>query len=311
MKAAQIATYGDSSVIKVVDINRPAVSEGTVLVEVHASSLNPFDTTVREGHVKAMMPPLPVTLGGDIAGIVLEVGAGVTTISPGDYVYGQAAAIAGNSGAIAEYAVTKAGQVATMPTNLDFKAAASLPLVGVSAWQALNEHINLQPGQKIFIHGGAGGIGTVAIQIAKSIGAYVITTATGDGLQLVEQLGADELIDYKQQDFTDALHDLDAVFDTVGGDDFSKSLAVLRQGGIAVSMIAQPDTDTATVLGVTALMQQTTVTTEKLAALRDLVEGGRVTPQIGRVFALDDIQAAFTSREAGSINGKVVIEIAS
>jgi len=156
-----------------------------------------------------------------------------------------------------------------------------------------------------------GGIGTVAIQIAKSIGAYVITTATGDGLQLVEQLGADELIDYKQQDFTDALHDLDAVFDTVGGDDFSKSLAVLRQGGIAVSMIAQPDTDTATELGVTALMQQTTVTTEKLAALRDLVEGGRVTPQIGRVFALDDIQAAFTSREAGSINGKVVIEIAS
>ena len=311
MKAAQIATYGDSSVIKVVDINRPTVSEGTVLVEVHASSLNPFDTTVREGHVKAMMPPLPVTLGGDIAGIVLEVGAGVTTISPGDYVYGQAAAIAGNSGAIAEYAVTKAGQVATMPTNLDFKAAASLPLVGVSAWQALNEHINLQPGQKIFIHGGAGGIGTVAIQIAKSIGAYVITTATGDGLQLVEQLGADELIDYKQQDFTDALHDLDAVFDTVGGDDFSKSLAVLRQGGIAVSMIAQPDTDTATELGVTALMQQTTVTTEKLAALRDLVEGGRVTPQIGRVFALDDIQAAFTSREAGSINGKVVIEIAS
>mgnify|MGYP000925297353 FL=1 len=311
MKAAQIATYGDSSVIKVVDINRPTVSEGTVLVEVHASSLNPFDTTVREGHVKAMMPPLPVTLGGDIAGIVLEVGAGVTTISPGDYVYGQAAAIAGNSGAIAEYAVTKAGQVATMPTNLDFKAAASLPLVGVSAWQALNEHINLQPGQKIFIHGGAGGIGTVAIQIAKSIGAYVITTATGDGLQLVEQLGADELIDYKQQDFTDALHDLDAVFDTVGGDDFSKSLAVLRQGGIAVSMIAQPDTDTATVLGVTALMQQTTVTTEKLAALRDLVEGGRVTPQIGRVFALDDIQAAFTSRETESINGKVVIEIAS
>ena len=311
MKAAQIATYGDSSVIKVVDINRPAVSEGTVLVEVHASSLNPFDTVVREGHVKAMMPPLPVTLGGDIAGIVLEVGAGVTTISPGDNVYGQAAAIAGNSGAFAEYAVTKASQIATMPTNLDFKAAASLPLVGVSAWQALNEHINLQPGQKIFIHGGAGGIGTVAIQIAKSIGAYVITTATGDGLQLVEQLGADELIDYKQQDFTDALHDLDAVFDTVGGDDFSKSLAVLRQGGIAVSMIAQPDTDTATELGVTALMQQTTVTTEKLAALRDLVEGGRVTPQIGRVFALDDIQAAFTSREAGSINGKVVIEIAS
>ncbi|HAC56491.1 TPA: NADPH:quinone reductase [Candidatus Saccharibacteria bacterium] len=311
MKAAQIATYGDSSVIKVVDINRPTVSEGTVLVEVHASSLNPFDTTVREGHVKAMMPPLPVTLGGDIAGIVLEVGAGVTTISPGDNVYGQAAAIAGNSGAFAEYAVTKASQIATMPTNLDFKAAASLPLVGVSAWQALNEHINLQPGQKIFIHGGAGGIGTVAIQIAKSIGAYVITTATGDGLQLVEQLGADELIDYKQQDFTDALHDLDAVFDTVGGDDFSKSLAVLRQGGIAVSMIAQPDTDTATELGVTALMQQTTVTTEKLAALRDLVEGGRVTPQIGRVFALDDIQAAFTSREAGSINGKVVIEIAS
>ena len=310
MKAAQISEYGDPSVVKVVEVDKPSPKEGQVLVEIHASSLNPFDTTVRSGKVKDSIPlQLPVTLGGDIAGVVVELGKAVSGLGVGDKVYGQAAVVAGNSGAFAEYAVTKAGQIAKAPNNLDFKEAASLPLVGVSALQALTEHIKLESGQKIFIHGGAGGIGTIAIQIAKSIGAYVATTATGEGIDLVKKLGADEVIDYKSQDFTEVLHDYHAVFDTVGGDDFNKSLGILKKSGVADSMIAKPDETKVTELGVTAMMQSTRVTTAILNTLRELIEAGKVTPQVGRVFTLDQIQEAFTARESGSVNGKVVIEI--
>lgn len=310
MKAAQINEYGDASVITINEINTPVAGEGQVLVEVHAASLNPFDTIVRAGYMKDMIPlELPVTLGGDIAGTVTKVDAGVTNVKVGDKVYGQANVVAGNSGAFAEYAATAAGQIARLPKGLDFEQAASLPLVGVSALQALKEHINLQAGQKIFIHGGAGGIGAVAIQIAKNIGAYVATTATGDAIQYVKQLGADEVVDYKSQDFAATLEDFDAVFDTVGGDDFNKSLTVLKRGGVAVSMIAQADEARAAELGLTALYQSTQVTTTALDELRALVDAGVVKPSIGEVFRLTEIRQAFEARESGKVRGKVVIAI--
>jgi alcohol dehydrogenase len=312
MKAAQINSYGDASVIQINEIEKPTVSEGKVLVEVYATSLNPFDTSVRAGYLKEMIPlQLPVTLGGDIAGVVSEVGVGVTNVSVGDKIYGQANIVAGNSGAFAEFAATSAGQVAKMPDNLDFQQAASLPLVGVSALQALKKHIGLQAGQKIFIHGGAGGIGTMAIQIAKHIGAYVVTTATGEGARLVKELGADEVIDYKEQDFMEVLHDLDAVFDTVGGDDFTRSFGVLKRGGIAVSMIAAVDEAKATEYGVVAVRQSTQVTSEQLDQLRTLVESGAVVPQIDKIFPLTHIVQAFESKENGTVNGKIVIQIRS
>lgn len=310
MIAAQISKYGDPSVVTINEIEKPVPRAGQVLVEVHAASLNPFDTTVRSGGVQDSMPlDLPVTLGGDISGVVVELGDDVSDVSIGDKVWGQAAVVAGNSGAFAEFATTKRDQLALAPNNLDFVQAASLPLVGVSALQALTTHIQLEQGQKIFIHGGAGGIGTIAIQIAKNIGAYIATTATGEHIAEVKQLGADEVIDYKTQDFAAILHDYDAVFDTVGGDDFSKSLGILKPGGIAVSMIAQADKATAQNLGVTALTQSTHVTTEMLDKLRELVENDTVMPQVGKVFNLNDIQAAFTARETGSVGGKVVLEI--
>lgn len=309
MKAAQITDYGEVSNIEVIAVDKPTVSEGKVLVAVHAASLNPFDSSVLAGYVKDMMPPLPITLGGDIAGVVVEVGAGVDDLAVGDRVFGQAAAIAGNSGAFAEYAATKASQLAIAPKNLDFNDSASLPLVGVSALQGLVDHINLQAGQKLFIHGGAGAIGSVAIQIAKNIGAYVATTASGDGTALAKKLGADEVIDYKSQDFTEILHDYDAVFDTVGGDDLNKTLAVLKRGGIAVSMKGKADEAKAEELGVTTIGESTHVTTEVLNALRVLVEAGKVVPGVGKVFPLDDVQAAFTTRQTGAVKGKVVLEI--
>jgi NADPH:quinone reductase-like Zn-dependent oxidoreductase len=310
MKAAQINEYGDPSVVTIADIEQPHPTEGKVGIEVHAASINPFDTVVRAGYMKEMIPlQLPVTVGGDLAGVVVEVGDDTTGFAVGDSVYGQANVVAGNSGAFAEYAVTSAKQIAKMPNNVDFKQAAALPLVGVSALQALNKHLALQPGQKLFIHGGAGGIGTVAIQIAKHIGAYVVTTATGEGVEYVKQLGADEVIDYKLQNFADVLHDFDAVFDTVGGEDFNKSFAILKSGGTAVTMIAEPDEAKANELGITAIRQSTHATTKALDELRELVESGIVTPHIDKVFPLDQVKEAFEARETGTIRGKVVLEV--
>lgn len=310
MKAAQMNAYGDASVITINEVDKPAVGPGKVLVEVYAASLNPFDSKLRAGVFKDVIPlQLPATLGGDIAGVVAEVGEGVDALAEGDRVFGQASAVAGNGGAIAEYAATSASQIAKAPANLDFQQAAALPLVGVSALQALTQHIKLQGGQKLFVHGGAGGIGLVALQIAKRMGAYVATTATGEGMNLVKQFGADEVIDYKTEDFVTQLHNFDAVFDTVGGDDFNESLQVLRRGGIAVSMVTEAEETKAEQLGVTAIYQSTKVTTEKLDRLRDLVEQGAVTPYIGKVFPLDQTREAFEAREAGTVNGKVVISV--
>lgn len=310
MKAARINQYGGINEVKVQEIDTPSAAAGQVLVEVHASSLNPFDTTIRKGYMKdAIDLELPVTLGGDIAGTVLEIGDDVTGFAVGDTVYGQANVVAGNSGAFAEFAATKADSVAAMPNNLDFLQSASLPLAAGSALQAITRHINLESGQKVFIHGGSGGIGSIAIQIAKHIGAYVATTATGEQIETVKELGADEVIDYASQDFAEVLSDYDAVFDTVGKDDFVRTFGILKNDGIAVSMIAQPDEAKANELGITAMMQQSHVTTELLDELRELVESGVVKPVVDQVFSLEDIQAAFTAKETGTVRGKVVLQI--
>jgi NADPH:quinone reductase-like Zn-dependent oxidoreductase len=312
MKAAQISEYGDPSVVKVVEIDRPVVKDGQVLLEVHAASLNPFDSAVRSGKHRQSIPlELPVTLGGDVAGEIVEVGNGVEGFSVGDKVFGQAAVVAGNSGAFAQYAATKAVQIAQAPANLNFNEAASLSLVGVSALQALMKHINLQPGQKIFITGGAGGIGRTAIQLAKHLGAYVAATASGEGMAAAKALGADEVIDYKTQDFTEMLSGYDAAFDTVGGEESAKALDIVKRGGIVVSMVGQPDETKAAELDVTAIGQQTRVNTEILNQLRELIEAGAIKPQIGKVFSLNEAQDAFVARDTGSVDGKVVLEIKS
>lgn len=310
MKAAQIHEYGDASVVQVGNVEKPVPKQGQVVVEVHAASLNPFDTKLRSGVMQQIIPlHFPATLGGDIAGIVTEVGADVTSIAVGDHVYGQAAAVAGNSGAFAEFASTAADQIAGMPTGLTFQEAAALPLVGVSAWQALTQHIKLEPGQKILITGGAGGIGSIAIQIAKHLGAHVTATATGEGIELVRMLGADKALDYKSQALAEIAQDFDTVFDTVGGEGLHELLDRLKPGGVAVTMVGQFDEAYAQQRNVTAIYQMTRVTSSALTSLRKLVEAGVVTPRIGKVFALDAIQEAFAARESGHGHGKVVLAI--
>lgn len=306
MKAARINEYGSVEVVEIQEVDKPTAGAGQVLVAVKASSINPFDRMMREGFLKDMLT-LPFTLGGDIAGVVESVGEGVTHVAAGDEVYGQANVIAGNSGAFAEFAATKAEQVAKKPDSLDFPGAAAVVLTGVSAWQALTQHMQLKSGQKILIHGGAGGIGTIAIQIAKHLGAYVATTATGDGLDYVKQLGADQVIDYQNEKFEDLVSDFDAVYDTVAGETYDRSFAVLKEGGIIVSMNAQPNEALAEQHKVTALLQSTKVTTDSLNELTKLIDEKVVTVHVDQTFALDNVQAAFKAWESGAVKGKVVL----
>lgn len=310
MKAAQINKFGDSSVVEIKEIGKPPVAEGQVQIEVHASSINPVDIAIRSGMLQQMMPiNFPATLGGDVAGEVSEVGDGVKDFAVGDKVYGQANVFMGNSGAFAEFAVTDAGQLAKIPGNLDFKQAASLPLVGVSALQALTDHLGVTSGQKILITGGGGGIGSIAIQIAKHLGANVTTTASGEGAMLAKQLGADTVVDYKQQKLSDLSADFDAVFDTVGDAVFNDTLRLIKSGGKAVSMIAQADQNLVKEQNITATMQITQVNTEKLSKLAQLVENGIVKPQVSKVFSLDEIVGAFQAKESNTVPGKIVIAI--
>jgi alcohol dehydrogenase len=312
MKAAQISEYGHVEVVKIVDVEKPQAEAGQLVVEVHASSINPFDTKIREGYMKDMIPlTLPVTLGGDIAGVVSELGEGVDHFAVGDKVYGAANVVAGNSGAFAEFAATKASQVGKMPTSIGFNEAAAITLTGLSALQAIEEHIQLKPGQKILIHGGSGGIGSISIQLAKNIGAYVATTASGDGVEFVKSLGADEVIDYKTQDFAELLSGYDAVFDTVGGETYEKSFKVLKKGGLIVSMaVFQPNAELMEEYGVTALSQSTHTTTEVLEKLTKLIDEGVITIHVDKTFKLDEIQQAFEALESGQVKGKIAVSIA-
>ncbi len=311
MKAAQYNSYGGPEVIVVSpDTPRPLAQKGQVLVQVHAASLNPFDYKIRRGYMKDMIPlSLPVTLGGDLAGVIVEVGEEVSNFALGDEIFGSAIVVGGGSGSLAEFAAAKAGSIAKKPHTVDFQQAAALPLVGVSVIQALVDHARLSKGQKILIHGGSGGIGSVAIQLAKHMGAYVITTASSSHMDFVKNLGADEVIDYTSQDFSTMLKDLDVVYDTVGSETYTKSFAVLKKGGIIVTMVAKADSGLDKQHEVTTISQQTHVTTEKLSMLAELVDSGVIKVQIEKVFPLDEAREAYEYLETKHAKGKIVIAI--
>lgn len=311
MKAVQINAYGGVEVLEINDdASKPTVGEGQVLVEISAASINPFDRIVLEGHVKDFIPLVfPTIIGGDMAGTVVEVGPNVTDYVVGDEIYGQAAPWAGGSGAFAQFATAATGKIAKKPTNIDFIKAASLPLVGESALQALETHIKLQSGQKILIHGAAGGIGSIAVQIAKALGAYVATTVSTKDLDFAKKLGADEVIDYKTQEFEKLLKDYDAVFDTAGGETTNKSFSIVKKGGVVVWMSGKPDLELAKKYQIEAIGQNTDGNSEKLNRLCELVESGKVKPQVDKVYKMEEVGEAFTHLEKEHPRGKVVLEI--
>lgn len=311
MKAVQINKYGGIDVLEINEnIEKPTPVAGQVLVEVYAANINPVDWKIREGYLNDYTPlQFPATMGGDFAGVVLEIGQGVTDFKIGDEVFGSALKLNGGSGAYAEFATVRIKNIAAKPKNINFQEAAALPLVGSSAIQALEDTIKLSANQKILIHGGTGGIGHIAIQVAKAHGAYVATTVSPEDIDFVKNLGADEVIDYKTQDFSNLLKDYDAVFDTVGGETTNKSFLVLKRNGILVSMAGQPDKTLAEKYGVIAIGQSTQTNDVHLNRLTELVEEGKIKVNIDKIFPLEAIKEAFTYQEKTHPRGKVVIKI--
>lgn len=311
MKTAQISKYGHSEVVGIKqDSNKPAVSANKVLVKVYAAGINPVDWKMREGYLQKISPlQFPATLGGDFSGIIVEVGENVTSFKKGDEVYGQASVLNGGSGTFAEFALANAKSIALKPRHIGHVEAAALPLVGVSAWQALANTINLSPGQKILIHGGTGGIGSIAIQLAKYFGAYVAATVNGENQRFAKELGADEIIDYKNEPFENLIHNFDAVLDTVGGDTYKKSFEVLKKGGILVSMLEQPNAELARQYDVDASFQLTQVTTERLTKLAELIDKHLIKMHIDETFPLDQAGEALAYLQQRHPLGKVVLEV--
>lgn len=313
MKAAQINTYGGG---EVVEINRnapePIIAPGKVLVEVYAAGVNPVDWKIREGYLKERAPlQFPATLGGDFSGVVKEVTEGVSEFKKGEEVYGQAGLVNGGSGSFAEIALADMQKIARKPKQASHVEAGALPLAGVSAWQGVVEHINLQKGQKILIHGGAGGIGSFAVQIAKHLGAYVATTVNADDIAYAKELGADEAIDYQSQRFEDSAREYDAVFDDSGsgGDTYERSFQVVKKGGIIVSMTEQPRDDLAEQYGVRTMRQSTEVSNERLTKLAELVDQGVLKVYIDKTFSLGEAAEALTYLQTKHSRGKVVLGI--
>jgi len=248
-------------------------------------------------------------LGMDFSGVIKQLGESVLDLEQGDEVYGQAGVIGGGSGAFAELALADADKIAHKPKTLSHKEAAGLPLTGVSAWQALVETIGLTKGQKILIHGGAGGIGSIAIQLAKKLGAYVATTVSSGDRQFVQELGADEVVDYKTQPFEDMLHDYDAVLDTVGGATYTKSFKVIRKAGVILSMLEQPNSELMGRFGVNAISQATRVNRERLMKLAQWVDQNDIRVHVEKAFPLDEAGRALDYQRDAHPKGKVVLVI--
>jgi alcohol dehydrogenase len=310
MKAVKVHEAGGPNVLKLEDTPIPFPGSGEVLVEVHAASLNAIDAKLlRADSSYQHTANSAVTPGFDLAGSVVELGENVKHINIGDNVYGQAAVIRKGTGAFAEYAVAHEDCIARMPDNISFTDAAAIPLSACSAYQALVEHIKLKAGDKILIHGGSGGIGTFAIQLAKHLGAYVASTATDKGLNYVKQQGADCTIDYENEKFENVVKDFDAVLDTVGGDTYMRSFEAVKKGGIIVSMVSRPDEFLMKKYNIRAALETTKVDSKKLGKITDLIKCGALHVNISNVYPLQQTRQAFEAKEKERILGKIAIEV--
>ena len=332
MKALTFKRYGKSPEIGFAEVPRPTLKADELLVQVHAASVNPIDNMIPTGLFKAVLRfQLPATLGSDLAGVVAEVGSRVTRFKLGDAVF--ANIFDQGTGSIAEFAVVPESAAALKPANLDFVQAASIPMVGLTSWQALKERIKLRAGQKVFIPAGSGGIGTFAIQLAKHLGAKVGTTTSTGNVELVSRLGADEVVDYKKQDFEKLLRGYDAVLGTVRGDAIEKSIGILKAGGAVVSLVGPLDVAFARarrlnfiLTCVFALMGRKIMRLAKrrdvaysflfarpdgdqLAQIGKLLEAQRIRPVIDKVFPFEQAKEALDYLALGRAKGKVVVRI--
>jgi NADPH:quinone reductase-like Zn-dependent oxidoreductase len=328
MKAFVVTHYGPDG-LKAADLPAPTVGPRDVLVDVRAASINPLDKMVRNGEFKQLIPyPRPFVLGHDLSGVVTAVGADVRGFTVGDEVYARPRDR--RIGAFAESIAIDVDDVAPKPTSLSFAEAAALPLVALAAWQALVEVAHVQPGQKVLVQAGAGGLGSTVIQVAKHLGAYVATTAGTKDVDKVRALGADEVVDYTQADFADVLSGYDVVLDSLGAASLEKSMTVLKPGGLAISVVGPPDPAFAVQLGKPLLKPVMAALSRKvrrrakqlgvryafffmhadgaqLAALAKLYDDGTLRPVLDRTFDFDQTLEAMAYVEQGKANGKIVV----
>lgn len=333
MKAFFIDGYGKSTG-RIGQLPDPQIRPDQVLVRVQAASVNLLDSKIRKGEFKLILPyRFPLVLGNDLAGVVIAAGSDVRQFKPGDEVYARPPQEA--IGSFAERVAVSQDALALKPVNLDMEQAASIPLVALTAWQVLVEAARLKKGQRVLIHAGSGGVGSIAIQLARHLGAYVATTTSTRNMQWVKALGADVVIDYTQQDFETVLHDYDVVLNSLGADILEKSLKVLKPGGQLISISGPPTPEFARAQGLSWGLQQVMrllsygirrkaarkgvsysfvfmrSNGEQLSEISRLIESGVIKPVIDRVFAFDSTAEALSYVEAGRAKGKVVIRVAS
>lgn len=332
MKAFIVDRYAKNAPLLLGEVPEPEVGENDVLVQIHAASLNLLDSKIRDGEFKLILPYRPPFVAGhDVAGTVIRVGSKVRQFKPGDEVYARPRD--GRIGAFAEYIAINDADVALKPKNLSMEEAASIPLVGLTAWQALVERAKLKKGQKVFIQAGSGGVGTLAIQLAKHLGATVATTTSASNMDMVRDLGADVIIDYKKDDFEEVLSGFDVVLNSQDNKTLEKSLRVLKPGGVAVSISGPPDPEFGREKGLSMVLNLVmrllsagirrrakradvrysflfmAANGAQLTKITSLIESGVIRPVIDRVFPLEQINEALAYIEQGRAKGKVVIKV--
>ncbi|WP_183718771.1 NADP-dependent oxidoreductase [Rhizobium sp. BK060] len=332
MKAFLIDRYRKGGALQLGQSPEPQLRDNDVIVEIHAAGVNLLDGKIRDGEFKLILPyRLPLVLGNDVAGVVVQVGANVRRFKPGDEVYARPAQ--DRIGTFAEYIAMDQADVAMKPANLTMEEAASIPLVALTAWQVLVERANLRKGQKVLIHAGSGGVGTIAIQLAKHLGAYAAATTSTANVALVKSLGADVVVDYKKDNFEKVLQGYDVVLNSLGKETLDKSLAVLKAGGKLISISGPPDPDFARQNGSGWLLQQVmrllsfgirrkskrqgtsyaflfmTANGGQLGQITSLIEAGNIRPVIDQVFPFERTNEALDYVETGRAKGRVVVAV--
>lgn len=332
MKAFVLESYGANRALQLAEVPEPQLRDDEVLVQVHAAGVNQLDSKIRDGQFKLILPyRLPLILGHDVAGVVVKAGPRVRQFKPGDEVYARTDDF--RIGTFAEFVPVKESSLAPKPKGLTMEEAASIPLVGLTAWQALVETAKLTKGQRVFIQAGSGGVGTFAIQLARHLGATVATTTSAANFELVKSLGADVAIDYRTQDFEDVLHDYDVVLNSQDGKTLGKSLRVLKGGAKLVSISGPPDPAFGRAIAAPAFVRLVMRLLSsgirrrarsrgidysfvfmkadggQLREITRLIEAGAIRPVVDKVFAFESTNEALAYAEAGHAKGKVVIKI--
>jgi len=332
MKAFIVDRYGSADRVRSGEVPDPEMRDDDVLIEVHAAGVNPLDSKIRDGEFKLILPyRLPLILGNELAGVVIRVGPLVRRFKPGDEVY--ARPDKSRIGTFAEFIAVSEEHLAIKPESLTMEEAASIPLVGLTAWQALIEKAKLKKGQKVLIHAGSGGVGTFAIQLAKHLGATVATTTSTANIDLVKRLGADIVIDYKKESFEQVLRDCDVVLNSLDAETLTKSLRVLKPGGSLISISGPPDPEFARELESSRILELVMrllsfrirrqakrhqvnysflfmrASGDQLRQIGSLIETGAIRPVLDRVFPFESTKEAMAYVEKGRAKGKVVVKV--